>query len=389
MSDQSVPVAIIGVAGIGQMTLRGLAGSDCARVVGVSDRVTGAADRIAHQVAAERGGPPAPVYSDNRSLLAETRPRAVFLAVPPYLAPPLVAACAERGIHVWTEAPPARNLAEGVAMVRRMDEAGLLLAVGTQRRFTMTYRRAFELRHRLGRIFLGRAHYLFNWGPQLGWRGDAEAAGGGALMELGYHPIDLMLWLRGLPEQVYGLAAEGNRPDTPATCGATLPVYDTDDTAAAILRYADGGMATVVTTRSSGPVSEELCLHGRRGSLRTDDQQCLLRDPDGNLLDSVAEEAPPRDIFRRQAEAFVHAVAAGANRYEASARENLLNLAVVEAIYLSNRTHQPETPLRLLNNHGLSVEDCLAARCVEDVDEQVDLPPEQTSSRGSARPETA
>lgn len=370
MSSEPLPVAVIGVGGVGSMTLRALSGIDRVEVVGVSDRDPAAVEPWARETGV-------PGYTDNRSLIAETRPAAVFLAVPPHAVPPLVGACAERGIHVWTEAPPARNLDEAVAMVRRMDEAGLKLAVGTQRRFAATYRRAFELRHRLGQIFLGRAHYLFNWGPRLGWRGDAASAGGGALIELGYHPVDLMLWLRGLPEQVYGLSALGNRPAEHAPDGGALPVYDTDDTAAAILRYADGAMATVVTTRSSGPVSEELCLHGRRGSLRADGGHCLLRDPDGNLLDSAEDDSAPVETFRRQARAFVSAVASGATRYEASGRENLLNLAVVEAIYLSDRTSQPETPLRLLRNHGLSVEGCLGLRPIEEVDEEVDLPPDE------------
>ena len=151
-----------------------------------------------------------------------------------------------------------------------MDKAGLKLAVGTQQRFTTGYRRAWQLRANLGEIFLARAHYLFNWGRNLGWRGDKASAGGGALMELGYHAIDLLVWILGLPEEVYGVSSMGNRPSVPAAEEEAQPIYDTDDTAAVIMRYASGSMATVVTTRSSGPVSEELCLHGRGGSLRAD-----------------------------------------------------------------------------------------------------------------------
>jgi hypothetical protein len=49
-------------------------------------------------------------------------------------------------------------------------------------------------------------------------------------------------------------------------------------------------------------------------------------------------------------------------KYECSARENLLNLATIEAIYLSARTSQPEHPARLLHNNGLVPEQCLIHR---------------------------
>jgi len=357
MAGEPLPVAVVGVGGFGANTLSALARSEAVRVVGVADRDAAAAQRAARQVGAEP-------YTDNRRLLAETQPAAAYLAVPPPAGADLVAACAQRGVAVWKEAPLARSLPEGAAMVRRMDEAGVPFAVGTQRRFAPGYRRAWELRGELGQLFLGRAHYLFNWGPSLGWRGDRQAAGGGALLELGTHPVDLLVWMLGLPEEAYGLTTTGTGRPAASEEDPQVPqvLYDTDDTAAAVLRYHDGRMATVVTSRASGPVSEELCLHGRGGSLRADAESCLLRDPDGNVRDHVDEAGAPLEVFQRQAEAFARAVADRATHYECSARENLLNLAVIEAVYLSGRTNQPETPARLLRAQGWKVPDCLACR---------------------------
>lgn len=352
---QRIPVAIIGVGGFGNLTLQALLDSPIVQLVGLADRDSGVAARAGNAARV-------PVFTDNRSLLAQTGPKIVYLAVPPVPAAEIVLACAERGIHVWKELPLARTLAEGVALVTRMERAKLKLAVGTQRRFAGGYRKAFELMPRLEEIFLARSHYLFNWGASLEWRGDQAAAGGGALMELGYHPIDLLVWLLGLPEEVYGFSAISSRKDRRGPQGKLQPIYDTDDTAAAVLRYGGGLMATVVTTRCSGPVSEQLCLHGRCGSLAASAETCLLRGPEGNVLENFADRNSPLDVFRLQAEAFAQAVMSDSNYYACSARENLLNLAVIESIYLSNRTSQPEHPLRLLKTHGLTAQECLIHR---------------------------
>ena len=353
MANDRLPVAVVGVGGVGDMTLRALMQSDVVEVVGVSDRDGHLAEAIGQEL-------DVPAYGDNRSLLAEARPGAVYLAVPPKAATEMVSACAERGIHIWKESPLARNLAEGVAMVQRAEQAGVKLAVGTQRRFCEGYRKAAGLTGRLGEVFLARSHYLFNWGTNLDWRGDKASAGGGALLDLGYHPIDLLVWMLGFPEEVYGAISGTRGGDVLADGDQPERVYDTEDTATAILRFRGGLMATVVASRRSGPVSEELSLHGRGGSLSADGENCLLRDPDGNVLDTITDQSPPLSAFRLQAESFAAAVLADSPYYKCSGKENLLTMAVIEAIYLSEQTCQPESPLRLLKTHGLNVADCLA-----------------------------
>ena len=361
--EEVLPVAAIGVGGFGTLTLQALLKSPLVKVVGVSDR-----DRAAAEKAGRAAGVPS--FTDNRSLLAQTGPRAAYVSVPPAEAPAVVALCAGRGVHVWKELPLARSLQEGVGLVQVMERAKLKFAVGTQRRFAAGYRRARSLYEKLGEVFLARAHYLFNWGTDLSWRGDRASAGGGALLELGYHPIDLLLWMLGLPEEVYGTSASFGRRQRRGPKGKLLPAYDTDDTAAAILRYAagpsaarlSGPVATIVTTRRSGPVSEELNLHGRGGSLTACGETCLLRGPEGEVLDSFAAPAPPMEVFRLQTDAFARAVLSGAEKYECSGRENLLTLATIDAIYLSDRTNQPEHPATLLANHGLRAEQCLIHR---------------------------
>lgn len=353
-NSEKLPVAVIGLGSFGQQTLQALQASQQVEVVGLADRDPSVVEPLA-------GGLGIEPYTDIRSMLSQTRPKAVFLSTPPTANVELIATCAQRGIHVCKDAPLARNLTEGASMVRRMDDAGLKFVLGTPRRFMDSYRRAWESRRAIGHTFLARANYLFNWGPVVGWRGDVISAGGGALLELGYHFIDLLVWMLALPEEVYGITAVGAHRQAVATNSHYQPSNsNTDDAAAAVLRFAQGCIGSVVASRASGPVSEQLSLHGLAGSLTADSQTCLLRDPDGRMLDESSRMAGPLDCLRRQVDAFAGAVLEDAQTYQCSARENLLNMAVVEAIYLSQRTCQAESPAKILKPCGMTINDCLA-----------------------------
>jgi len=347
MGKDVLDVAVIGLGTFGRQTLEALCRSNIARVVAIADRDA----RLAEQVGRSLD---LPFYTDNRQLLLKARPAVMFLATPPMAACDLMEACAAQGVHVWKEAPLGRNLGEAAAMVRRFEAANLKLAVGTQRRAFQSYRRAYELRSRVGEVLLARGHYMFNWGPDLQWRADKQSSGGGALLELGYHPIDLLVWMLGLPEEAYGLTAL-KRPEL----ADAQPPHDTDDTASAILRYKDDTMATILASRVSGPVSEEFALCGCDGSLIVSAEDCTLRNVNGDVLDHLTGAPAHNDAFARQAEAFLTAVAAGANTWPCSGGENLLNHAVIDAIYLAGRTCQPESPLRQLQIHGMEMRDCL------------------------------
>jgi predicted dehydrogenase len=348
-----IPVAVIGLGAFGLRMAEALLRCDAAQLVALGDRDAGRARQAGERFSL-------PHFTDNRQLLLTAKPHAVFLAAPPMGAAELLTFCAEKGIHVWKETPLGRNLEEAAAFVRRFEAAGLKLAVGTQRRFAESYRRAHEHARRFDEILLARSHYFFHWGPDLRWRADKHSAGGGALLEVGYHCIDLLTWTLGLPEQAYG-ATVTRRPLADEQA-ADQPLHDTDDSASAILRYPNGCLATLVASRLSGPVSEELALHGRAGSVLADSETCTLRSPDGDVLDHFAQAPSSNDVFRKQAESFCLAVRDNTAVWECSAAENLLNLAVVEAIYLSHATGQPENPIRQLHTHGLGFDDCLRHR---------------------------
>ena len=344
MSEENIPVVVIGLGDFGYQTAEALKTCDSADLVAVCDCNQHKCEQIAKDLGVKS-------FTDPRQLILKTKPRGCFIATPPMVVPELLSICVKNNTSVWKEAPLGRNLEEAAEMVRQFKNAGLKLAVGTQRRFSETYLHAKELLPQIGEIFLARTHYLFNWGGDLRWRCDKPSAGGGALLELGYHLTDLLIWMLGLPEEVYALiSCEGEKSTVSNT---TQPPHDTDDSTVVTLRYKNNAIASMVTSRASGPVSEQLALHGKTGSIIVDSDSCTLRGADGQVIDRMENQLTLAELFRRQAQGFVDAVRYDEPEYPAPGEENLLTHAVIDAMYLSGHTAQPESPRAQLDIHRI------------------------------------
>lgn len=347
MSEKNIPVVVVGLGAFGCQTAEALNICEGADLVGVCD----CDQHKCEQIADDLGVKP---FTDPRQLILKTKPCACFIATPPMVVPELLDICVKNNTSVWKDAPLGRDLGESSAMVMQFNDAGLKLAVGTQRRFSETYLHAKKLLPRIGEIFLARTHYLFNWGGDLKWRCDKPSAGGGALLELGYHMADLLVWMLGLPEEVYALISCESEKSTSFNANTTQPPHDTDDSAVATMRYKNNAIASMVASRAGGPVNEELSLHGQGGSIIVNPDSCTLRGTDGQVLDHLKNHLTLVELFQRQAQGFVDAVRYDEEKYSAGGEENLLTHAVISAMYLSGHTAQPESPKAQLDIHRVS-----------------------------------
>jgi predicted dehydrogenase len=352
MPASPMPVAVIGLGRVGEQLLEAITRSGSVEVVAVADL-----DRSRATAVAERLGVQA--FTDSRSLLSQVQPAAVFVATPPAASVDLINDCAGRGIHVWKEAPLARTLGEAASLVRAMDQGGAQFMLATPRRFMASYRYAYDHRESLQGVHLAQAQYRFNWGPVTGWRADRQLAGGGALLELGWSMVDLLIWMLGMPEEVFAVNMVAPHHARPVTLeNTTHPPIDTDDFCAAVMRLASGTMANLTLSRTTGPVHEGVSLFGMAGSTVATSEHVRRCDNDGNILDQHASLAGPLDGRVQQIEAFARAIASGKPLAQYSARAGLLPMAVIDAMYLSGRTGQAESPTELLKTAGLTVQDC-------------------------------
>jgi predicted dehydrogenase len=88
------------------------------------------------------------------------------------------------------------------------------------------------------------------------WRGKWETEGGGVLVNQSPHQLDLLLWLLGPLAEVSGYWANVNHPSV-----------EVDDTAVAVLRFANGGLGAIVTSVAQKPgIYTKVHVHGTNGA---------------------------------------------------------------------------------------------------------------------------
>jgi predicted dehydrogenase len=192
------------------------------------------------------------VYGDYRELLSKADVDAVSVAVPNYLHLPVTLAALDAGKHVLVEKPLARNVQEGEQMVRAAADAGKILAIAFQRR----HRSDVDMLRRhikdggLGTIYHAKAFWLRRSGiPGLGtWFTNKEQAGGGPLIDLGVHVLDMALYLMGNPQPVtvsgatyaaLGPQGKGQWSSSRFTIDPSQD-FEVEDFATALIRFDNG-----------------------------------------------------------------------------------------------------------------------------------------------------
>ncbi|MBB6732622.1 Gfo/Idh/MocA family protein [Cohnella zeiphila] len=152
----------------------------------------------AGQAAEKFGAPGARVYDDYRELLADPSIDVVHICTPNDSHAEVSVAALEAGKHVMCEKPMAKTAADARRMAETARRTGRKLTIGYNNRFrpdSQFMKRMCE-RGELGDIYFAKAHALRRRGaPTWGVFLDKEKQGGGPLIDIGSHALDLTLWL--------------------------------------------------------------------------------------------------------------------------------------------------------------------------------------------------
>jgi predicted dehydrogenase len=248
----TVRVGVIGVGWAGRQHLAAYDALPGAQVVGLAGLEEPVRTALAVQYGVERH------VARWEDLLEFDELDAVSVAVPTFLHAPIAIAALQRGLHVLSEKPMARNASEAESMVQAARAAGRVLDVGFNHRQRGDIQKLKDVidAGRLGTPYYAKAWWLRRSGiPGRGsWFTNAELAGGGPLVDIGVHVLDYSLFLLGNPTvtavsaSTYDLLASagfGFNPDATKTSVAGATGFDVEDLATVFMRLQDGGTLLV------------------------------------------------------------------------------------------------------------------------------------------------
>ncbi|MCX6049427.1 MAG: Gfo/Idh/MocA family oxidoreductase [Chloroflexi bacterium] len=289
----------------------------------------------AQQFAAKHGA--ARVYTAVEALLADAEVNAVYVATPPYLHADHVIQAAEQGKHVLCEKPMALNTAQAQLMIDACRANHVQLMICYYQRYNARHQQIKRLldAQAIGQVTSLRVNFSDYFPPQPGfWHHDPAISGGGPLMDLGIHCIDLVRYLGGPIVEVCALVD---------TLIAPSPV---EDTATLLLKLANGAQA-VVTSHWSTAIFDPnqangLEIAGTHGSIQAAPIQA--KDSSGTLRLLTAEGGQDFSVAPggqrphvALLEDFAKALTNG-TPVPVSGEEGMAGLAVIEAAYASART---------------------------------------------------
>lgn len=197
MPKKKLRVGIIGVGGIAQAHMQGYAKlKDKVELVAFCDTILERAEKGAK----EFGSTKAKCFTDYREMLEMKELDAVDICTPNKFHAPIAIDALKAGKHVYCEKPMAMNTEEAEAMVRTAKETGKKLSVGYPSRFSDDAQLLKEMisAGELGEIYYAEASAIRRRGvPTWGVFLSKELQGGGPLIDIATHILDLILWLMG------------------------------------------------------------------------------------------------------------------------------------------------------------------------------------------------
>jgi predicted dehydrogenase len=250
----------IGIVGLGMaaaphmLAIRDLQAAGRARLVGGFSPSASRRDAFAAKW-------DAPVFASLAALLAAPGLDLVLVLTPPGAHLPVAEAAAHAGKHLLVEKPLEIDAARAAALVAMAGRAGVTLGVVFQHRFRPG---ALRLKQAIAAGELGRllsCSASIRWWRDAGYfaqpgRGTKARDGGGVLLTQAIHTMDLLLHLAGPVERVGGFAVT-----------SPLRAIDTEDIAAAALRFANGAIGVLDATTVAEPgFPERIEIAGTSGS---------------------------------------------------------------------------------------------------------------------------
>jgi predicted dehydrogenase len=244
------------------------------------------------------------VFADYKELLAVPEIDAISICTWNDTHAAISIAALEVGKHVLVEKPLCQTVEEALRVQEAVRRSGRVLQVGFVRRYAGNTRvlKRFVEAGDLGDIYYAKASCLRRLGNPGGWFADKARSGGGPLIDLGVHMIDICWYLMGRPK-VKSVSANtynrlGNRANVKSLSFYKAADYDAarntvEDMASALIRFENGASLMVDVSFTLHAKKDELSvkLYGDKGGAELEPELFLVSES----MDTILNISPQID----------------------------------------------------------------------------------------------
>lgn len=345
---KKLKIAVIGVGNISQFHINGYLKNPSAELYALCDINEKTLNEKGEKYGIKR------LYTDYNEMFREL-PEIDAVSVCTWNAAhaPATIAALRAGKDVLCEKPMATCAKEAEEMIKATKESGRKLMIGFVRRFgnDTAVTEDFIKGGSVGELYYAKATYLRRNGCPGGWFGDKSLSGGGPLIDLGVHVIDLVRYLMGCPKpvSVFGATFDniGKRaylkdiPEYNIRGNGTEP-HTVEDMATALIRFDNGAVLSVEASFNLHIKKDvgEIQLFGTKGGIKLAPEFELYTEMN-NYLANVELNMPTalsfNGLFENEIDYFVNAIKTDKD-ISSIAEDGLTLMKILDAIYESART---------------------------------------------------
>lgn len=319
-----VTLGFLGTGHIGRNRMEAMLATGEAKAVAICD----ASDEMAAQ--AQELAPDAQIVGSFDELLA-CEPDGIVIATPSALHAEQCVQAFSAGAAVFCQKPLGRTAAEVESVLAAAKKADRLLGVDLSYRHTVAMHAIRERSGELGRPFAADLTFHNAYGPGAGWFWDPQLSGGGCLIDLGVHLVDLALWTFDFPEVLDARATllRDGRPVQPG---------EVEDFAVAEIKLANGVSVRIACSWNLSAGRDaviDATFYGTQGGAQ-------MRNENGSFFDFSADlfkgrnaeqiAAPPDAWGGRAASEWLRKLAAG-ERFAGSTTGLLETARTLDRLY--------------------------------------------------------
>ncbi|MEH7384729.1 Gfo/Idh/MocA family oxidoreductase [Bacillus sp. JJ1521] len=284
-------VCVIGTGSISDMHLQAYANNSNAILYGVYDYSKERAEAKAEQYGINR------VFSSLEEVFHDPEVDAISICTWNNTHADISIGALKGGKHVLVEKPLSMNVEEALKVEEAVRQSNKILQVGFVRRFATNTKvlKSFIDNGKLGEIYYAKASCLRRLGNPGGWFADKERSGGGPLIDLGVHIIDICWYLMGRPK-VKSISGHtyhmlGNRGNIEGLSFYKAADYDKDkntveDMANALITFENGAslMVDVSFTLHAKKDEIQVKLFGTKGGAELEPELMLVSEENNTMV---------------------------------------------------------------------------------------------------------